>query len=309
MAALLLLSILLQFCLGHSNGYAIEPKIVNGIESHPEEFPFFVNIIHPRMVCGAALISDRLVRKLTCDWWPFAASIATHGFLSRWIVTAGHCLRKRLNFHVDIGVGAKGRFQRSIRIDTDHQHLYPGHNETMKLFDIGNCANLAYLLIRSLSWPWKNDDSKIKLTKKLNIPGLIELPEPIELSPSIQPVPLPRTCDQVAQYELVYAAGNGRTNYKKPATDRTLRYGVSEVMPNDECAAKIKDHEDPNAIIYAYSIDGRDVGSGDSGRSWKWNKTISCTHTIFFPYFFYWELKQRIFSHQVDQFSGRKIKR
>lgn len=47
----------------------------------------------------------------------------------RWLITAGHCLRKEVDFHIRIGIGSKGLFEWRVRIDTVHQHIYPGHNE------------------------------------------------------------------------------------------------------------------------------------------------------------------------------------
>lgn len=41
------------------NGFTIQPKILNGVQSDPDDFPYFVHIIHLAGDCSAVLISDK----------------------------------------------------------------------------------------------------------------------------------------------------------------------------------------------------------------------------------------------------------
>lgn len=53
--------------LAISQGFKIQPRVINGVRSNVTDFPFFVNIMHRAesgmSVCGASLISDRYVKK------------------------------------------------------------------------------------------------------------------------------------------------------------------------------------------------------------------------------------------------------
>lgn len=51
-----------QFAL--SNAFTIQPRIVNGVLSNAADFPFFVKIVNPEMLCGGALINDRFANSL-----------------------------------------------------------------------------------------------------------------------------------------------------------------------------------------------------------------------------------------------------
>lgn len=46
-----------------SYGYLIQPKIINGLRSNPENYPFFVNVRvydgYYTDTCGGALLNDR----------------------------------------------------------------------------------------------------------------------------------------------------------------------------------------------------------------------------------------------------------
>lgn len=57
MIALLVTFLVLQSIQSH--GFHVQPKIVNGIESNPSYFPFFVNVENTEYRCGASLISNR----------------------------------------------------------------------------------------------------------------------------------------------------------------------------------------------------------------------------------------------------------
>lgn len=50
------------FTLGH--GFKIQPRVINGIESIPSDFPFFVSLQALGYRCGGSLISDRYLRTL-----------------------------------------------------------------------------------------------------------------------------------------------------------------------------------------------------------------------------------------------------
>lgn len=56
---------------------------------------------------------------------------------NRWIVTAGHCLQKRVNVDVYLGFLATNQFDQSFRIDPSNQHIHAGFDGDFLLHDIG----------------------------------------------------------------------------------------------------------------------------------------------------------------------------
>lgn len=60
MFGLFVISIVLQY--GFNHAFVLNPKIIGGIVSETNYFPFFVNIVHKdHAICGGSLISDRCV--------------------------------------------------------------------------------------------------------------------------------------------------------------------------------------------------------------------------------------------------------
>lgn len=62
MFGLFVISIVLQH--GFNHAFVLNPKIIGGIVSETNYFPFFVNIVHKdHAICGGSLISDRCVAR------------------------------------------------------------------------------------------------------------------------------------------------------------------------------------------------------------------------------------------------------
>lgn len=95
--------------------------------------------------------------------------------------------------------------------------------------------------------------------------GLIQLPEPITPNDFISPAKLPRDCIGAQINETVMAIGNGRTEFRKPAIDKTLRHGFSVVIPNSQCESALRKHPDPSSVICAHAIRRKNIYAGDSG--------------------------------------------
>lgn len=57
MGCFLLTSIFVLFV--GSQGFKIQPRILNGIKSNPQDFPFFVYLDMETGECSGSLISDR----------------------------------------------------------------------------------------------------------------------------------------------------------------------------------------------------------------------------------------------------------
>lgn len=53
--------LLLLLAVSMSHGFEIQPRILNGIESNPRDFPFFVNLVgaNSNKICGGTLISNK----------------------------------------------------------------------------------------------------------------------------------------------------------------------------------------------------------------------------------------------------------
>lgn len=69
MFQLMFISLVLQ--LAFSEGFKIQPRIVNGTLSITSDFPYFVNIVRAvsNSKCSGALISDRYI---SCTFYSFA---------------------------------------------------------------------------------------------------------------------------------------------------------------------------------------------------------------------------------------------
>lgn len=50
------------FALGY--GFKIQPRVINGIESIPNDFPFYVSLQNKVYRCGGSLLSDRYKLKI-----------------------------------------------------------------------------------------------------------------------------------------------------------------------------------------------------------------------------------------------------
>lgn len=48
-----------MFQCAHTHGFSVQPRMVNGIPSNPEDFPFYVIMDAGHGTCGGSLISDR----------------------------------------------------------------------------------------------------------------------------------------------------------------------------------------------------------------------------------------------------------
>lgn len=104
---------LLSAIFAHSHGFKLQPKIVNGVESDPEDFPFFVRITDATGICSASLISDR------------------------WILTAAHCLVNTTKLAVQYGIRSDSTYQVTMQIKESNIHIYPLFHVHRKYYDIG----------------------------------------------------------------------------------------------------------------------------------------------------------------------------
>lgn len=50
------------FQIAISNGFFVQPKIINGISSNPMNYPFYVSIGRDGASFGGTLLSDRYIR-------------------------------------------------------------------------------------------------------------------------------------------------------------------------------------------------------------------------------------------------------
>lgn len=62
MSRLFVVIVVLQFV--HSHGFTIKPRIIDGTESNPGAFPFFVNIVYNGDICGGSLLNEKWDSKL-----------------------------------------------------------------------------------------------------------------------------------------------------------------------------------------------------------------------------------------------------
>lgn len=66
MCRLLVFSILSLVVI--TSGFGIQPRIINGIESAPSEFPFYVHV-RGNSNCGGSLISDKYCNPITYNFF------------------------------------------------------------------------------------------------------------------------------------------------------------------------------------------------------------------------------------------------
>lgn len=167
MKVLLVTLIVLQSIVSHA--FHVQPKILDGIESDPSLFPFFVKMEHLTFLCGGALISSRyLWAKLTTKPRFQQKILICRHF--RWILTAGHCLRRNVPLNVSIGVGPNGQFETSTIVYPSYQHIYPGHVLHVGMFDIGEWSGTEKLLFLSKYLPPMNIYKSLKCLLLYNRP-------------------------------------------------------------------------------------------------------------------------------------------
>lgn len=96
-----------------SQGFSIQPKIVNG-DVINATVPFFVSIGNMVNLCSASLISDLCVLiLLAIDWaGAFVGKLIVIDvyYRSRWILTAAHCLKHHIPIEAHFGILPDGTF-------------------------------------------------------------------------------------------------------------------------------------------------------------------------------------------------------
>lgn len=141
---------MVQFAL--SNAHTIQPRIINGVMSKTVDFPFFVHIDNPLLVCSGALISDRYAFSKSLNEYNSSSfssdSIPHHSRMirnhngifqinrCRWILTAGHCVEDA-PINVKLGIRQNGTYEQTVRIRREDVHIYPLSFKINHLFDIG----------------------------------------------------------------------------------------------------------------------------------------------------------------------------
>lgn len=97
--------------------------------------------------------------------------------------------------------------------------------------------------------------------------ALLELPFKIKLDDVVRPVKLPQNCQNIEKFELVYAAGNGRTIFNERISDLRLRQATFVVLSHNQCNYFLgKDVPSVESLICAISKNGQYTGAGDSGK-------------------------------------------
>lgn len=93
------------------------------------------------------------------------------------------------------------------------------------------------------------------------------MPEPIEFSPSIQPIKMSTDCNPLDHGETVIAVGNGCTTFSgREKRDNTLHHGIGEVMPSEYCQSSFHDLEHArDSTICVDSLAKQYAFHGDSG--------------------------------------------
>lgn len=100
----------------------------------------------------------------------------------------------------------------------------------------------------------------------MNITALLKLPRPFTRSARIQPATLPIDCGENVYDVQVIAAGNGKKELDRNATDTKLNHVFLQTMKDDkECQINADYKNEYGSIICAYSNDGQAVYTGDLG--------------------------------------------
>lgn len=146
MFKLLIILIATQQCIDICEGFEIQPRIINGDVSNPSDFPYFANVRGSIYSCGGALISDRyflLFLQLSMEFTQNKLNLKITFYLElykiahRWVVTAGHCLRRRIPVDVYLGIRPNGTFHRVITVDPLNQHMLLENTINSYVSDIG----------------------------------------------------------------------------------------------------------------------------------------------------------------------------
>lgn len=127
--------------LAYIHGINIQPRIIDGYISNPENFPFFTFVLTNEGNCGATLISDRWIqlRLIYLRSWKFVVFEFKCFSLLSWVLTAAHCLSNG-TADVFFGIKADGRFTSTIEIPASNQYTHPEFIFGMfPPHDIGSC--------------------------------------------------------------------------------------------------------------------------------------------------------------------------
>lgn len=131
------------FQIAISNGFFVQPKIINGISSNPVNYPFYVSIGRDGATFGGTLLSDRYLLCLLSFLWAktmiFVGILMKFILHSRWVITAAHGLIWEDELiAVYLGISMYGSFSEKMQVDKSNRFLYPEYSAYRKANDIGS---------------------------------------------------------------------------------------------------------------------------------------------------------------------------